>query len=169
MANFARLAKESAMDLSVSTTEYLDAALIYAQQGLEGRALQDRTEVTIKAARAAGVEMKSMADYLTAMWNTYDLQGLELERSASVLAKLGGDTAASFAEISTAMQIASSAGAQLGVGYEQLSSMIATISANTRNSASTIGTALNTVFARITNLSTGAEDEDGIGLGRISK
>jgi TP901 family phage tail tape measure protein len=52
---------------------------------------------------------------------------------------------------------------------EQVSSIIATVSSVTRESAESIGTSYKTIFARMGDLKLGAKDEDGIGLGQVSK
>jgi TP901 family phage tail tape measure protein len=51
---------------------------------------------------------------------------------------------------------------------EQVSSIIATVSSVTRESAESIGTSYKTIFARIGDLKLGGVDEDGVGLGQVS-
>ena len=51
---------------------------------------------------------------------------------------------------------------------EQVSSIIATVSSVTRESAESIGTSYKTIFARIGDLKLGNVDEDGVGLGQVS-
>jgi len=73
-----------------------------------------------------------MSQQLTAIWNTYDAEGDRLDNMASIAAKLGAETAVDFAYIAEAMQSSASAAAQLGVSYESLASIIATVGSTTQ-------------------------------------
>lgn len=168
MARFAKEANRAAKSLSTTTTEYTNASLIYYQQGLSDQEVKNRTDITIKAANAAGVATSEMADYLTAVWNSYGVAGAELERYVDIMAAVGAGTATSLEEISTSMEKVASVGAAVGVEFEQMSSIIATVSSVTRQSAESIGTSYKTIFARMADLKLGKADEDGIGLGQVS-
>ena len=168
MARFAKEANRAAKSLSTTTTDYTNASLIYYQQGLSDQEVKKRTDITIKAANAAGVATSEMADYLTAVWNSYGVAGAELERYVDIMAAIGAGTATSLEEISTSMEKVASVGAAVGVEFEQMSSIIATVSSVTRQSAESIGTSYKTIFARMADLKLGKADEDGIGLGQVS-
>lgn len=157
----------AAQGLHVAAKEYAEAAIIFYQQGLDSDEVAKRTEVTVKSALASGQSMSEMADQLTAVWNTYQMAGEELQRSASIAAKLGADTAAEFSDISTGMQTAASGASMLGVSYESLAAIMATVVETTKQSASVIGNAYKTIFARFTNL-TAAGEEGEVELGRIT-
>lgn len=172
MARFAKQANIAAKELSTTTTAYTDASLIYYQQGLDDANVKARTDITIKAANAAGTSAEEMADYLTAVWNSYKVSSDELERYVDVMAALGAGTATSLEEISTAMEKVASVGEATGVKFEQMSSIIATVSSVTRQSAETVGTAFKTIFARMADLKLdGSVEEDGVTttLGTVSK
>ena len=172
MARFAKQANIAAKELSTTTTAYTDASLIYYQQGLDDASVKERTDITIKAANAAGTNAEEMADYLTAVWNSYKVGSGELERYVDVMAALGAGTATSLEEISTAMEKVASVGEATGVKFEQMSSIIATVSSVTRQSAETVGTAFKTIFARMADLKLeGSIEEDGVTttLGTVSK
>lgn len=157
-----------AQQLKVAAREYAEAALIFYQQGLGEEEVAKRTDVTIKAAKAAGQSTKEMSEQLTAVWNTYQMQGERLENAASIGARLGAETAVDFKYIAEAMQTSASAAAQLGVSYESLTAIIATVGETTLQSASTVGNAYKTIFSRFANLKTTGEDQ-GVTLGRISQ
>lgn len=163
MARFAKEANIAAKELSTTTTAYTDASLIYYQQGLDDASVKERTDITIKAANAAGTNAEEMADYLTAVWNSYKVGSDELERYVDIMAALGAGTATSLEEISTAMEKVAAVGEATGVKFEQMSSIIATVSSVTRQSAETVGTAFKTIFARMADLSLkGSIEEDGV-------
>lgn len=172
MARFAKQANIAAKELSTTTTAYTDASLIYYQQGLDDANVKARTDITVKAANAAGTNAEEMADYLTAVWNSYKVGSDELERYVDIMAALGAGTATSLEEISTAMEKVASVGEATGVKFEQMSSIIATVSSVTRQSAETVGTAFKTIFARMADLKLdGSVEEDGVTttLGTVSK
>lgn len=171
MANFAKQANIAAKELSTTTTEYSDAALIYYQQGLGETETKARTDITVAAANAAGISAEEMSDYLTAVWNSYKVGSDELEHYADVMAAVGAGTATSLEEISSAMEKVASVGESTGVNFEQLSAIIATVSSVTRQSAESIGTGYKTILARMADLELeGSVEEDGVTttLGSVS-
>lgn len=169
MAKFAEQANRAAKNLSTTTTAYTNAALIYYQQGDSPEEVQKKAEITLKAANAAfGTSAKEMSEYLTAVWNSYQVGADELERYVDIMAALGAKTATSLEEIATSMQKVAATANTVGVSMEQVSSIVATVSSVTRESAESIGTAYKTIFARIGDLKINGIDEDGIGLGQVS-
>lgn len=68
-----------------------------------------------------------MASQLTAIWNSYRMVGEEQERAAAVGAKLAASTAVNFKDIAEAMQIAAAGASQMGVSYDSLAAIIATV------------------------------------------
>lgn len=149
---------ERSKALKVAAQDYAEAAQIYYQQGLSDQEVIRRADVTIKAAEAANESTAAMADMLTAIWNTYQMQGAELENAASVAAKLGAETAIEFRDIAEAMQISASAASQMGVDYNELASIIATVGSTTRQSASVIGNAFKTIFNNFERLKVDGEN-----------
>jgi TP901 family phage tail tape measure protein len=65
------------------------------------------------------------------------------------------------------MSKVASAAAAMGVGEDQLAAQLSTIISVTRQAPETVGTALRTVYARITDIQAGI-DEDGVTLGKYS-
>lgn len=169
MAKFTVSANKAAKELSTTTKAYADAALIYYQQGDSSEEVAKKTAITIKAANAAAnTSAAEMSEYLTAVWNSYQVGADELERYVDIMAALGAKTATSLEEIATSMQKVAATGNTVGVSMEQVSSIIATVSSVTRESAESIGTSYKTIFARMGDLKLGETDEDGVGLGQVS-
>lgn len=154
-------------ELRVAASDYAEASLIYYQQGLGDAEVEQRTNTTIKAAKAAGQSVQTMSAQLTAIWNTYRMGTSELERTASIGARLAADTAVDFKDIAEGMQISATAASQMGVSYESLAAIIATVGDTTQQSASIIGNAYKTIFSRFYNLKSTGEDA-GVSLGLIS-
>lgn len=149
---------ERSRALRVAASDYAEASQIYYQQGLQDAEVQRRADITIKAAQAANENVKSMSDMLTAIWNTYNMTGDQLENAASVGAKLGAETAIEFRDIAEAMQISATAASQMGVSYNSLASIIATVGSTTRQSASVIGNAYKTIFNNFQRLKVDGEN-----------
>ena len=169
MAKFAEKANDAAKALSTTTVDYSDAALIYYQQGLEESDIEERTAITIKMANAVGQSVETVSEQLTAIWNNYYDGSKSLEYYADVLMRLGADTASSSDEISEGLGKFSAVADQVGLSYEYAASALATITATTRESANTVGTALKTLFSRIQGLKFGKTLEDGTDLNKYSE
>ena len=168
MREFAQYANQAAQNLSTTTTDYTDAALIYYQQGLSEEEVQARTETTIRLSQAAGISAQEASEELTAIWNNFYDGSQSLEYYADVLVRLGADTASSSEEISEGLQQFASVAETVGLSYEYAASALATITATTRESANTVGTALRTLFARLQGLQLGETLEDGVDLNKYS-
>jgi TP901 family phage tail tape measure protein len=77
MARFAVQANEVAQNLGKSTTDYTNAALIYAQQGLSDKEVAERAAITLKAANVTGQSTDDVSEQLTAVWNGYKVTASE--------------------------------------------------------------------------------------------
>ena len=167
MAVFAAKANEAAQKLGVSTTDYTKGALIYAQQGLSDKEINARNEITAKVANVTGQSTEQAAEELTAVWNGYKVNADEAELYVDRLAAVASKTASNLEELSVGMSKVASAAASLGVGEDQLAAQLSTIIAATRQAPESVGTALRTVYARISDIKAGI-DEDGTSLGMYS-
>ena len=142
MDSVARSANKMAKELKTSTAEIVKGQLIYYQQGDSAELAAKKAEITTKAANVSfGTSQEQMSEYLTAIWNSYQVGEENLEQFVDVLAAVGATTATSMEEIATAMQKVAATGNAVGVSYEQLSATIATISYVTRTSSEQVGTA----------------------------
>lgn len=169
MAAFAKQANESAKALSTTTTAYTDAALIFYQQGLSGSAVTERTDAVIKMSNVTGESAEAVSSYMTAIWNNFADGSESLEHYADVITELGAATASSSEEIAEGLQKFASVGETVGLSYDYATTALATVVAETRQSADVVGTAFKTLFARIQDLELGNTLEDGTTLGTYSQ
>lgn len=169
MAQFAEEATKAAKALSTTTTDYTDASLIYYQQGLSDQEVSDRTETTIKMANVAGITAETASEQLTAIWNNFYDGSKNLEYYADVMVKLGAATASSSDEISEGIEKFAAAAGTIGLSYDYAASALATVTAQTRESASVVGTAFRTLFSRIQGLQQGETLDDGTTLNKYSE
>ena len=168
MAQFAEQANKAAKALSTTTTAYTDAALIYYQQGLTGKEVTDRTDVTIKMANVSRQSAEEVSSQMTAIWNNFADGSKELEYYADVITALGAATASSSDEIAEGLQKFASIADTVGLSYEKATAALATVVAETRQSADVVGTAFKTMFARLQGLSLGETLDDGVDLNKYS-
>ena len=170
MAAFAKQANKAAQELNTTTTKYTDAALIFYQQGLSDAIVKEYTDVTIKMANVTRDGATEVSSYMTAIWNNFNKDGTEsAEHFADVLTALGASTASSTAEISAGLEKFASIADVTGLSYDYAASALATLVANTRQSADVVGTSLKTIFSRIEGLKFGETLEDGVDLNKYSE
>ena len=169
MTRFAQQANKAAKGLSTTTKAYVDASLIYFQQGDSADMVAKKAAITTKAANVAfSASAEEMSEMLTAVWNSYQVGEAELEKYVDIMAALGAATATSTEEIATAMQKVAATANTVGVSMEQMSSIIATVASVTREAPESIGTSFKTILARMGDLKVGKTLEDGMSLGTVS-
>lgn len=169
MARLGKEANKTAQALNTSTVAYTDAALIYYQQGLNDRAVKERTEATVKLANVTRESADTVSQWMTAIWNNFDDGSKRLEYYADVITALGAATASSSDEIAQGLEKFAAIAETVGLSYEYATSALATVTAQTRQSADVVGTAFKTLFARIEGLQLGETQEDGTTLNRYSE
>ena len=168
MQKFAVQANNSAKSLGATTLDYTDASLIYYQQGLGQEEVEKRTNTTLEMANVLGTSAKEVSNYMTAIWNNFDDGSKSLEYYGDVIAKLGATTASSAEEIADGLEKFAAIGDTVGLSYEYATASLATVVAETRQSADTVGTAFKTIFARLQGLELGETLEDGTDLNKYS-
>lgn len=161
MARFSKEAASAAKSLGKSTTDYTNASLIYYQQGLDEKEVKARTETTLKAANVTGQGTDEVSQELTAVWNGYKLVADQTEEAVDKLAAVAATTASNLEELSTGMSKVASAANTMGVDFDQLNAQIATIISVTRQAPESVGTALKTIYARMSTIQAGGMDEEG--------
>ena len=167
MERFARTANTAAKQLGASTLDYTKAALIYYQQGLSEEDVQARANTTLKVANVTGQSGNTVSEQLTAVWNGYKVSAAEAEQYIDKLSAVAAATASDLEELSTGMGKVASAANSMGVDIDQLNAQLATIISVTRQAPESVGTALKTIFARMTDIETGTE-ESGVTLGKYT-
>lgn len=167
--DFAVKASKAAKALNTTTTEYAKAALIFYQQGLSGKEVEERANVVTKLAQVTGESAQQVSDQLTAIWNNFDDGSKSLEYYADALTALGAATAASTDEITQGLEKFAAISETVGLSYEYATAALATVVDKTRQSADVVGTSFKTLFARIGDLKLGETLDDGVTLGKYSQ
>ena len=170
MSAFADRANKAAQALSTTTTAYTDAALIYYQQGIRDQEeIAGRVETTIKLANVSRQSAEEVSQEMTAIWNNFYDGTNSLEYYADAITALGAATASSSQEIATGLEKFAAISKTVGLSYEYATAAMATITAQTRQSADTVGTGLRTLFSRLEGLKLGDTLEDGVDLNKYSQ
>lgn len=168
MAEFTDAARTAAKELNTTTTEYAKAALIFFQQGLTGDAVKERTDVVIKMSQVTHESAEQVSSELTAIWNNFDDGTHTLEWYADAITALGAATASSSKEIAQGLQKFAAVADTVGLSYEYATAALATVVAETRQSADIVGTSFKTIFSRLESLKLGETLEDGTDLNKYS-
>lgn len=166
-----------AENMSVSSLDMADAAIYFTRQGLGAADIEQRLKSTTMYAKTANIEFERAAELITAVVNSMGLVEEEAEdgrkaaqRVADVFLKVGDNAATSGEEIGEAMQKAAASAGTFGVQFEWLAAYIATVSETTRQEARTIGTAFNTIIARLHQIKqTGYNSDDETRINDIAK
>lgn len=172
IARMAESYRSLAKEMSVTSTDIADAAIYFTRQGLGTEEIETRLKNTTQYAKAANLEFETAAELITSVVNSMGLVEQEAEdgrnaaqRVADVFLAVGDSAATSGQEIGEAMQKAGAAAGAFGMDFEWLAAYIATVSETTRQEATSIGTAFNTLIARLHSIRTtgfNAEDETKI-------
>ena len=169
MAEFAKEANKAAKALSTTTTAYTNASLIYYQQGLSKADVLERANITTKLANVSRQSAETVSNQMTAVWNNFYDGSKSLEYYADVLTSLGAATASSTEEIAQGLEKFASVAETVGLSYEYATAALATVTAETRQSADVVGTAFKTLFARLQGLKLGETLDDGTTLNSYSQ
>lgn len=169
MQRFAKYANEAAKTMGATTLDYTEGALIYYQQGLDADEVKKRTDITLKMSNVLRTSTEDVSNYMTAIWNNFADGSETLEHYADVLVKLGANTASSSEEIATGMEKFAAVAQTVGLSYDYATAALATVVAQTRQSADTVGTAFRTIFSRLEGLKLGETLEDDTTLNKYSE
>ena len=177
VAELAENYRSIAENMNVSSLDMADAAIYFTRQGLGAAEIEKRLKNVTMYAKAANVEFAEASEIITAVVNSMGLVDKEMEdgrnaaqRVADVFLKVGDSAATSGQEIGEAMQKAAASAGAFGMSFEWLASYIATVSETTRQEARTIGTALNTIIARLHQIKQqGYNSEDETKINDVQK
>lgn len=142
MKEFAQNANEAAKAIGLTTLDYTEAALIYIQQGKRDEIVNQLSDITLRAAQVVGTSTKDMSEYLTAVWNGFQIGAADAELAVDKLAAVGANSGANLQELATGMSKVAAVAKVLGMDLDQLNAIMATIQTVTRQAPESIGTAL---------------------------
>ena len=148
MKEFADTSVAMAKSLGKSVTDVVNSIEVFSRLGYS---LGDASELSKYAtilSNVASVDLDSATTGLTSIIKGYGMEVSETEHVADVLIEVGQKYAVSANEMLDAYERSSAALSATGVSFEKSAGLIAAANAAIQN-ASTVGTALKTVSARI--------------------
>lgn len=139
-----------AINLRASTSEVADVTSALYRQGLSDAEVDSQTDAIVKFATVAQIKTTTATKIITTALKN-NLVGSAEEAMDSLVA-LGDSAATTAEEISKAMQKCAASAKVAGVSYGELNSMITVMTSMTQLSGQQVGTALNTIFSRMRNV-----------------
>ena len=168
MREFAESANEAAKAIGLTTLDFTEAALIYIQQGKREDVVEQLADITLRAAQVVGTSTDDMSEFLTAVWNGFQIGAAESEEAVDKLAAVAANTGADLEELATGMSKVASVANSLGMDLDQLNAALATVITVTRQAPESVGTAFKTILARLEEVKLGETLDDGVTLGQVA-
>lgn len=137
--------KNMSFELGQVSDQTLKSATGFMRQGLGISDVNERLEDTLKLSAVLGSNVSETSEQITAGVNS---MGVSSARLGDVVTAIGANAGTSGQEILRVIQLAGSTAKVSGTSLEELASLSAVISENTRLSADTIGVSMNAILNR---------------------
>lgn len=160
MNDYNALAKE----LGALTTQVSEGADAYLRQGKTIDEVNNLVKSSMVLSKVGDMSSEDATKYLTASLNGYKLQADAAESVVDKISSVDLVSATDSAGLAEAMSRVAVTADQAGISMDRLLGYVATIGEVTQQSMSTVGTAMKSILARMTNIKSGKlelVDEDG--------
>jgi TP901 family phage tail tape measure protein len=166
-ASYVKLAKE----MGATVSQVTDGATEWLRQGKTVEQTTDLIKQSMILSKVGAMESAEATEYLTSTLNGYKMSVSDASRVVDVFSKLDMSAATSSKELAIAFSRTANMASDAGMSFEQLAGYITTVSETTRRSASSVGEAFKTIFARMMNVKVGKliDDETGENLNDVEK
>jgi TP901 family phage tail tape measure protein len=147
MENISSETIQQALELKTSVTDIATIKADLYRQGLDDTEVNERMEQVVQFSKVTGIKASESVKIITTAMNT----GLadSAQQAMDVLTALGDAAATTADQIQKGIQKAGSAAKVAGVSYEELATLMTVGTSKTQLSGQQIGTALQTIFARM--------------------
>lgn len=160
MNDYNALAKE----LGSLTTQVSEGADAWLRQGKSIDEVNNLVKSSMVLSKVGNMSSEDATKYLTANLNGYKLQADAAESVVDKISSVDLVSATDSAGLAEAMSRVAVTADQAGISMDRLLGYVATIGEVTQQSMSTVGTAMKSILARMTNIKSGKlelVDEDG--------
>lgn len=160
MNDYNALAKE----LGSLTTQVSEGADAWIRQGKSITEVNNLVKSSMVLSKVGNMSSEDATKYLTANLNGYKLQADAAESVVDKISSVDLVSATDSAGLAEAMSRVAVTADQAGISMDRLLGYVATIGEVTQQSMSTVGTAMKSILARMTNIKSGKlelVDEDG--------
>lgn len=147
--DFGKLGQEAfrvAKAFGFSVNETLDAMVVFAQQGRTQAEVIDLVTSSLLAANQTELTATAATEALTAAMAIFNIQASDSQRIIDAWANVANKSAASADVLATAIKKIGSTASLVGVDFNELNAIVATVQIATRKSGSEIGTGLKFIF-----------------------
>ena len=139
------IAKNSGQAFSTVAT----AAGELARQGLTVEQTLKRTSDALILARLSGLDAASSVEALTASINSFNKSALDSNQIVNKLAAVDAAFAVSSGDLAEALKRVGSSAEDVGVSFDQLLAIVASVNQTTARGGAVIGNSLKTIFTRV--------------------
>lgn len=139
---------ELAQKFGVGIKEVINISVEWAKQGKTALEIQQLTEATLLATRAAFLEEENAVKFLSATLNAFNMDASRAVEIVDLLNNVSRRFAISSDDLGNALQRSSFSARAAGVSLEELTGLVTAVSEATRRSGENIGTAFRTIFTK---------------------
>jgi TP901 family phage tail tape measure protein len=140
-----QIAKDSGQAFSTVAT----AAGELARQGLSVEQTLKRTSDALVLARLSGLDAASSVEALTASINSFNSAALDSSQIVNKLAAVDAAFAVSSGDLAEALKRVGSSAQDVGVSFDELLAIVASVNQTTARGGAVIGNSLKTIFTRV--------------------
>jgi len=156
-------------EMGASTLEIAKGSVEWLRQGKTVDETQKLLIASLQLSKLGAMDAADATNYLTSIMFAFNKNAEEASTVVDKLIAVDNIAATSAGELATALRYTSESAQLAGVNMEQLISYIGTVSSVTRQNAEMIGQAFKTMFARMTLMAGGGEDEFGVTISKVEK
>jgi TP901 family phage tail tape measure protein len=150
----------------ITSLELSKGAAELFRQGLAEDEVKNRMIEIAKFSKIASLDFKQSVELITASVNSMNISA---QKATDTFAYLGDATATGADELAEGFQKMGGSVSALKIPFEFASSLLATLSSKTRESAATLGDSLKSLMARFQTLRETGFTEDGQGVNDVGK
>ena len=149
LAQFSDQLFEIARNSGQAFSTVATAAGELARQGLTIEQTLKRTSDALILARLSGLDAASSVEALTASINSFNQSALDSTQIVNKLASVDAAFAVSSADLAEALKRVGSSAQDVGVSFDELLAIVASVNQTTARGGAVIGNSLKTIFTRI--------------------
>jgi TP901 family phage tail tape measure protein len=147
--------RQRILDVAVSSkflsTEVAQAAVTLGQAGLSANQIGTALKAVSNLAAASGSDLNSAVQIITGAMGAFNLNASEAGDVANLFTAALNQSKLSMDQLTQGFTYSANAAAQLGVNYEELTTLLAALSNAGIKSGSTLGTNLRSLFVDLTD------------------
>ena len=159
-----------ASQLHETTSSMMGASEEFLRAGNNAQDSAKLLQASTVMSKIAGQSQQESAQGLISIMNAFHMSADDMMSVVDKMVAIDNTSATSTKELNEAIQKSAASAQAAGVSFDQLVSWIGTVSSVTRQSASSIGAGLNSIFSRFESIREGKDfDPEGQPLNNVEK